>query len=66
MTRLTKQETRVANLLAKGQSDKQIAHTLHISVRTANFHMANILQKTQCYNRTAAVIKLMAAGLINP
>lgn len=51
---LTAREIEVLQLVAKGASNQQVADALHISVRTVNTHMTNILNKTGCDNRTAA------------
>jgi predicted ATPase/DNA-binding CsgD family transcriptional regulator len=51
---LTQREVEVLRLVATGASNQQIADELHISVRTVNTHMTNILNKTNCENRTAA------------
>jgi DNA-binding NarL/FixJ family response regulator len=51
---LTQREVEVLQLVATGATNKQVADTLHISVRTVNTHMTNILNKIGCDNRTAA------------
>jgi ATP/maltotriose-dependent transcriptional regulator MalT len=51
---LTQREVEVLRLVATGASNQQVADILHISVRTVNTHMTNILNKTNCENRTAA------------
>jgi len=51
---LTQREVEVLRLVATGASNQQVADALHISVRTVNTHMTNILNKTNCENRTAA------------
>jgi DNA-binding CsgD family transcriptional regulator/tetratricopeptide (TPR) repeat protein len=51
---LTTREVEVLRLVAGGSTNQQVADSLHISVRTVNTHMANILNKTGCDNRTAA------------
>lgn len=51
---LTQREVEVLRLVAKGATNQQIANILHVSVRTINTHMTNILNKTGCENRTAA------------
>src|SRR5947207_16083 len=43
--RLTARETEVLSLLAEGASNKTIARKLAISVHTAKFHVASILEK---------------------
>jgi ATP/maltotriose-dependent transcriptional regulator MalT len=51
---LTRREVEVLCLVANGATNQQVADKLHISVRTVNTHMTNILRKTGCDNRTAA------------
>ena len=51
---LTRREVEVLRLVAGGATNRQVAEELHISVRTVNTHMTNILNKTSCDNRTAA------------
>ncbi|WP_019587764.1 LuxR C-terminal-related transcriptional regulator [Deinococcus apachensis] len=48
---LTSREREVLRHIAVGQSDKQIARTLGISVKTANRHVANLFGKTDARNR---------------
>jgi DNA-binding NarL/FixJ family response regulator len=42
---LTPKELEVTRLLAQGKSNKEVANDLHMSVRTAETHHANILNK---------------------
>jgi predicted ATPase/DNA-binding CsgD family transcriptional regulator len=51
---LTEREVEVLGWVARGATNQQVAEALHISVRTVNTHMTNILNKTGCENRTAA------------
>ncbi len=48
---LTEAEERVANLVAKTLSNKEIAAQLNISVRTVEMHISNILSKKDWSNR---------------
>ncbi len=48
---LTEAEERVANLVAKTLSNKEIAAQLNISVRTVEMHISNILSKKGWSNR---------------
>jgi FixJ family two-component response regulator len=45
LEKLTKRELQVAQLLAKGKANKQVAQELGISGSTAEFHRANLMQK---------------------
>jgi DNA-binding NarL/FixJ family response regulator len=51
---LTPREVEILQLVAKGATNQQVADILHISVRTVNTHMTNILNKIGVDNRTAA------------
>ena len=51
---LTGRENQVLELLAEGQSNRQIARTLFISERTVAVHVSRILAKLGVPNRTAA------------
>ena len=48
---LTEAEERIANLVAKSLSNKEIAAQLNISVRTVEMHISNILSKKGWSNR---------------
>jgi two-component system, NarL family, nitrate/nitrite response regulator NarL len=53
---LTAREREVLGLLAEGMSNKQIARTLGISVRTVTVHVSNLLRKTGAASRTEAAL----------
>ena len=53
---LTEREISVLKLLAKGYSDRRIAETLSISVRTVSTHVHSILGKLGLENRTQAAL----------
>jgi signal transduction histidine kinase/DNA-binding NarL/FixJ family response regulator len=53
--RLTARERQVLALLARGLSDKEIAGELGMSVKTANFHVANTIAKLGAQNRAETV-----------
>ncbi len=63
--RLTSRELEVLRLLALGQTDREIAEALYVSLRTAHGHVGNILAKLGVNTRTAAVTTAMAAGIIS-
>jgi DNA-binding NarL/FixJ family response regulator len=50
---LSHREREVAELVARGFSNKRIAHRLGIAISTVKDHLHNILQKTMLPNRAA-------------
>jgi DNA-binding CsgD family transcriptional regulator len=51
---LSPREIKVAQLLASGKTNQEIANDLFISTHTVAAHVAHILAKTGCKNRTEA------------
>ena len=54
---LTRQEMKVLERLAAGQSNKEIARTLGLSPNTVKTHAANLFSKLEVSRRTQAVAK---------
>jgi len=61
---LTAREKQVAELLVEGASNKLIARRLDISVHTAKFHVAAVLEKLGARNRSDAVAIALRDGLV--
>ena len=61
---LSRRELEVVKLLAQGCSDKVISEALVISPQTVHKHLKNIYGKLGVHNRTEAVIRSQALGLI--
>lgn len=61
---LTPRERDVLTLMAEGVSNKIIAKRLGISVHTAKFHVASILDKLDATGRTDAVAHAARRGVI--
>ena len=55
---LSKREKEVLKLVLQGRSNKQIAWSLGISVRTVEFHLKNIYAKFQVNSRIELILKL--------
>lgn len=55
---LSKRETEVFDLVLQGKSNKQIALSLDISVRTVEFHLKNVYAKFQVSSRIELLLKL--------
>ena len=62
---LTPRELDVLALLAEGASNKAIAKQLGISVHTAKFHVASLLEKLDATGRTDAVAHAARRGVIH-
>lgn len=60
---LTDREQEVLQLLAEGQSAKEIASTLHVSVKTVNAHRTNIMEKLKFQNFADLVKYAIQEGL---
>jgi DNA-binding CsgD family transcriptional regulator len=61
---LTKRETEVLNLIARGYDSINIADKLKISINTVNNHRQNILRKTKTENTTQAMLHCKRLGII--
>jgi DNA-binding NarL/FixJ family response regulator len=61
---LTRQEIRVLERLAAGQSNKEIARTLGLSPNTVKTHITNLFAKLEVKRRTQAVGKARELELI--
>jgi DNA-binding NarL/FixJ family response regulator len=62
---LTERELEVIRALARGMSDRQIAHSLGISEKTVRNHASNIYRKLHIFDRTQAVIYAVREGVID-
>jgi DNA-binding CsgD family transcriptional regulator len=58
-------ERQVAALLARGLSDRSIAHELIISRKTVEKHVGAVLRKTGTSSRTAAVMNALERGWLD-
>jgi DNA-binding NarL/FixJ family response regulator len=61
---LTERELEVLQLIAAGLSNKEIAQQLYITVRTANFHVGNILRKLDAVSRVEAAVWAKEHGIV--
>lgn len=61
---LTERERDVLNLIACGNSSKEIARRLGISVGGANFHIHNAMKKLGAATRAHAVARAIFLGLL--
>jgi len=60
---LTSREREVLALIASGMSQKQVATTLGISVKTVGAHVQNLLSKLGLHSRVQAVALAVRAGV---
>jgi DNA-binding NarL/FixJ family response regulator len=56
ISRLTPREREVLHWVTEGLSNKEIAQTLYITVRTVDFHVSNILRKLGVISRVEAAV----------
>lgn len=61
---LTDRECRILELVARGQSSKQVAKTLAISPSTVDTHLDNTKFKLGAHNRASLIAKAIAGGVI--
>ncbi len=62
---LTRMEVKILAFLGRGQSNKEIAIKLGLSVKTIKNHLNNMFQKLGVANRTEAVVKGIDLGIIS-
>jgi pimeloyl-ACP methyl ester carboxylesterase/DNA-binding CsgD family transcriptional regulator len=62
---LTSRQLHVLRHVARGLTDKEIAHELSLSPRTVEMHVARTLAALACANRAEAVRKAAALGLLD-
>jgi DNA-binding NarL/FixJ family response regulator len=63
---LTPREEEVVKLIAEGNSSKEIADTLVISIKTVDRHRANVLSKLGMHDRLDVTRYAIRAGLVEP
>ena len=57
--KLTKRERQVADLIAKGMTNKQIAKTLNMATLTAKTHVHNVMEKLGYRSRIICALALV-------
>ena len=62
---LSQRQVEVLKLIAKGQSNKQIAYELGLTEGTIKLHVTAILKLLNVYNRTGAVVAATHLGLLD-
>jgi DNA-binding NarL/FixJ family response regulator len=61
---LTVAEERIANMVARGKSNKEIASDLGLSIRTIEKHISHILEKTGFSNRVEIARLVLTRGTV--
>ena len=64
--RLTPRERQVLQLVGEGKSTRQIAETLHISVKTAEYHRGRLKKKLDVHDTAHLVRYAIRRGWITP
>lgn len=65
MESLTPRQREILQLIAEGQSTKQMALSLNISVKTVETHRARLMDRLQIHNIAGLVRYAMRNGLIH-
>jgi DNA-binding NarL/FixJ family response regulator len=63
---LTRRESEVLALLARGLTDREISASLVLSPKTVEKHVGAVLRKTGTSSRTAAVVTALERGWVEP
>ena len=61
---LTEREADVIKLVARGQSNKEIAREMNISAETVKTHLKNMFEKLGVQQRSQAVLMARSLGLL--
>lgn len=63
---LTNRELEVLRYIARGLSKKEIAKTMHLSVKTVENHAASVMNRLEIHDRVALTRFAIREGLIEP
>ncbi len=63
---LSARELEVADLLARGAPNREIAKALGISIKTVDTHRAHVLKKLDCANNVALCRRMIREGRVAP
>ena len=64
LERLSPRELEVLQLLTQGQTNREIAQNLTVSVSTVKIHVEHILAKLGVSDRTQAAVRAIQLGLL--
>ena len=62
---LSSRELQIAELIATGNTNRQIAKTLYLSEGTVKVHLTSIFSKLRVSNRNQAILKMFRHGIIH-
>ena len=62
---LTEREINIVHLIAKGFSNRQIAHSMYLSENTVKSHIQNIMRKMAVSNRVEVINEATRIGILN-
>lgn len=65
MSRLTEREREILKLIFDGRCSSEVAHTLSVSKRTVDFHLARAYMKMGVSNRFQAFKRAVELGVIS-
>ena len=60
---LTAREREILDWIARGQTNTQIAHSLHITEKTVRNHVTSVFSKLGAQHRSQAIVMARKAGL---
>jgi DNA-binding NarL/FixJ family response regulator len=66
LERLTPRQREVLQLIAEGNSTKQVAAKLHLSVKTAESHRTQLMKQLNIHDVASLVRFAIASGLVQP
>ena len=61
---LTPRQREILQLIAEGQTTKQIAHTLHISIKTVETHRMQLMERLDIHDVAGLVRYAIRIGLV--
>ena len=64
VAKLTRREIEVLTQVMEGKSSREVAEELFVSVRTVDFHLANVYSKLNVSNRVQAFRQATRLGLL--
>jgi DNA-binding NarL/FixJ family response regulator len=63
-TALTQRETEILKILAEGQTVREVASALQLSLKTVEAHKLNLMRKLNIHNRAALIDYAVSQGLV--